>query len=182
MVGSADALARPSAEMAPTAPAEAHLSGGRLSAGLATTVLCSTLLVVFAELGASWPVVVVASAGTGMALWLAHARRRLALVVPLVVGCVGLVGIEGVNEAQYGTLSLSGPPALVWWCGDTYRPSGAVTDTLAEGDGPPFSQILTTPAADSVYAVYSGGPRVSCGATGPVLVQIGARRYEVYNP
>ena len=103
-------------------------------------------------------------------------------MVPLVVGCAGLVGIEGVNEAQYGTLSLSGPPALVWWCGDTYRPSGAVTGTLAEGDGPPFSQILTTPAAYSVYAVSSGGPRVSCGATGPVLVQIGSHRYEVYNP
>ncbi len=152
----------------------------RLLAGLGATALVCLGLVVLARLGASWPVVVVAVVGTGLSLWLGNTSRLRALSLVVVVAAAGLLGLEGVNAAQYGTLSLSGPPAHVWWCGDTYSASGAVTGGLAQGDGPPFSQILTTPAAYSVYAGYRAG--TTCGATGPLLVQIGPGRYEIYNP
>jgi len=156
----------------------------RLLIGLATTVLLSIVLVVFARLGASWPVVVVGAVGTGLALRLTRLSRRRALALLLVVGSVGLVGIEVINDAQYGTLSLSGPPANVTWCGDTYWPSGAVTHGLGSGagDGTPLVQILTTPAAYSVYGTYAGQAGESCGATGPLLVQVGPGEYKIYNP
>jgi hypothetical protein len=113
---------------------------------------------------------------------MSHFSRRSALALLLVVTCAGLLGIEVVNEAQYGTLSLSGPPTKIWWCGDTYRPSGAVTHGLGNGDSPPFVQMLTTPAAYSVYGTYNGQPGESCGATGPLLVQVGPKEYKIYNP
>lgn len=154
----------------------------RLVFGLIITVLICIALMVFPRLGASWPVVVVAAVGTAIALRLAHLSKLRALVLGVVVGGVGLLGIEIINVAQYGTLSLSGPPAKVWWCGDTYTPSGAITSGLGNGDGPPDVQMLTTPAAYSVYGTYNGHPGESCGATGPLLVQVGPREYKIYNP
>ena len=157
-------------------------SQARLVIGLiATAVLCAALIV-FPRLGASWPVVVVAAVGTIMTFWPAHVSGARALALGLIVGCVGLVGIEIVNEAQYGTLSLSGPPAKVWWCGDTYSPSGSFTTGLGDEDGPPYVQLLTTPADYSVYGTFNGQPGISCGATGPLLVQVGSGKYKIYNP
>jgi hypothetical protein len=126
--------------------------------------------------------VAVAAAGTATAVLLAHGSRACALTALLVVGGSGLLGIEIVNEVQYGTLSLTGPPAKVWWCGDTYQPSAAASHGLGGGDGPPFVQVLTTPAAYSVYAMDNRASGASCGATGPLLVQIGQGEYTIYNP
>ena len=159
---------------------EARVAVPRLLAGLIITVVLCIMLMVIARLGASWPVVVVAALGAGVAMWFAKYSRRLLITVSLVVGCVGLLGIEGVNQVQYGTLALWGPPAKVWWCGDTYRPSGLITHGLGMGDAPPFRQFLTTPAAYSVYV--PGGGSGTCGATGPLLVQVGPRDYMVYHP
>jgi len=137
---------------------------------------------VVSRLGASWPLVVVAGVGTGLALGFAHFSPLRALALGLLIGCVGLLGIEIINMAQYGTLSLSGPPAKVWWCGDTYSPSGSFTAGLGDEDGPPYVQLLTTPADYSVYSTFNGQPGESCGATGPLLVQVGPREYKIYNP
>jgi hypothetical protein len=154
----------------------------RLLVGLGVTVVSCIVLVVVARLGASWPVVVVATTGTALSLWFGRLSRRLGLGLLLAVGGAGLLWIEAVNIVQYGSLALTGPPAKVWWCGDSYTPSGAVTRGLSDGDGPPFNQILTTPAAYSVYGVDNGDPGTTCGATEPLLVQVGPGRYEVYNP
>lgn len=153
--------------------------GFPLLALLVTTAGTAALVTVM-RLGGSWPVICTAAAGIGMTYWLRGASVRRAMTAFLVVGLAGLFIIEAVNVFQYGTMSLTGPPTTIRWCGDSYRPSGSVTHGLGNGDGPPFAQLLTTPAAYSVYGTYR--PGFSCGATGPLLVELHPRVYAVYNP
>jgi hypothetical protein len=144
--------------------------------GVATWTLAST-----AGLGPSWAVVLVAALGTAGAVRFAGVARRMAAVTLLVVAVTGLSWIEMVNQVQYGTLSLTGPPPLVRWCGTTYRPSGVITATASTGTGPRYSKILRTPSGSDVFGVALRG-RGRCVAIGPLFVGVGDGRYAAYDP
>jgi hypothetical protein len=154
------------------------VSATRAALGLAAVAALTAALVTLAGLGPTWPVVAVAAIGAGASVAAARASARVAVVAVVLVGVSGLAWIETVNEVQYGTMSLTGAPPLIRWCGTTYRPDGM--SATAPGT-PASSKILRTPSGHDVYGVEPHG-RQPCAAGGVVFVESGAGRYLVYGP
>ena len=137
-------------------------------------------LVAWGHLGPTWPVVAAAAAAVGAAVRLARAARRTALGAAALVAVAGIGWIELVDTVQYGTLSLSGPPALVRWCGTTYRTSGLTTTMPAVEGGPAYAPVLRTPSGEDVYG--ASAPRGErCGTSLPLFVAVGPARYLLYS-
>jgi len=153
----------------------------RVLAALALVGALSWTLEAAAGLGPSWEVVLVAAAGSAAAVRFARGARRVAAIALLVVAVAGLGWIEVINAVQYGTLSLSGAPPLVRWCGTTYKPDGVIAATASNGAGSRYSKILRTPSGDDVFGVALPG-HGSCGSTGPLFVDVGRGRYAAYDP
>jgi len=157
------------------------VSRTRVLAGLALVAVVSWVLVAAAGLGPSWEVALVAGLGSAGAVRFARGTRRVAAITFVVVAVAGFGWIEMVNTVQYGTLSLSGAPPLVRWCGATYKPDGVITASTSTGAGPSYSKILRTPSGDDVFGVALRG-RGSCGTSGPLFVGVGPGRYAAYDP
>ncbi len=172
----------PAVERAPPEPPE--VSPVRILAGLVLVGALTWILSSLVGLGPGLDVVLVAALGSAGAIRFGRGGGRVAVVTLLVVALIGLGWIELINKAQYGTLSLTGAPPLVRWCGTTYTPSGVVTAEPSAGAGPKYSKILETPSGYGVFGVALGGHR-SCGTgatIGPLFVAIGRARYAAYDP
>jgi hypothetical protein len=173
----------PAVERAPPDPPP-EVSPARILAGLALVGVVTWVLASPLGLGPRLEVVLVAAFGAAGTIRFGRGAGRVAVITLLVVALTGLGWIELINKAQYGTLSLTGPPPLVRWCGTTYQPSGVVTAQPSAGAGPKYSEILQTPSGYDVFAVALGAQR-SCGSsatTGPLFVAIGTSRYAAYDP
>jgi hypothetical protein len=138
------------------------------------------LLVDPAGWGPTWPVVLVGAVGAAISVRIAHLPRRTALMTMVAVALAGMGWIELVNIAQYGTLSLSGPPPLIRWCGATYQKSAVVVSTPPPADGARDTMILRTPSGYDVFGVAP--PRTAaCGAQSTLSVEVGTARFIVYD-
>jgi len=170
----------PAAEPVPGA-SPAPVSPARVLTALTVVAVATWTLESVMGLGPSLMVVLVAAFGAAAAVRFGHAVGRVALITLLVVTVSGLGWIELINEAQYGTVALTGAPPLVRWCGATYVPSGVVTSDLSTGPGPRYSKILRTPSGYDVFGVALA-PHRSCGRSGALLVRVGTARYAAYDP
>jgi hypothetical protein len=160
------------------------VSPARILAGLVLVGAFTWILASPVGLGPSLDVVLVAALGAAGAIRFGRGAIRVALITLLVVALTGLGWIELINKAQYGTLSLTGAPPLVRWCGTTYKASGIVTAEPSAGAGPKYSKILQTPSGYDVFGVALIAHR-SCGTSatiGPLFVAIGTARYAAYDP
>jgi hypothetical protein len=164
----------------PAQDAPAPVSRARVVAALAVVGGVTWILVAVAGLGPSWKAVATAALGSAVAVRVAGAAHRVAVVTVLVVGVSGLGWIELINKAQYGTLALTGAPPLVRWCGTTFRPSGVIATAPSTGGGSAYSKILRTPSGYDVYGVALLRSR-ACGTSGPLFVHVGEGRYAAYD-
>ena len=160
-----------------------QISPSRLRAvfGLLAVATVTAGLEAVVGLGPTWPVVAAAALGTGAVFALARVSVRVVVAAVVLVAAGGLAWIEAVNLAQYGTLSLSGPPPLVRWCGTTYRPDGIAATAPGPEATPPYAQVLRTPSGHDVYGV---APTVShpCPAGGALFMEDHPGRWLVYGP
>ncbi|MGD0380706.1 MAG: hypothetical protein ABSC30_12055 [Acidimicrobiales bacterium] len=173
----------PAVERAPPTPAP-QVSPARILAGLVLVGALTWTLASIVGMGPNLDVVLGAAFGSAVAILLGRGAGRIALITLLVVALTGIGWIELINTAQYGTLSLTGAPPLVRWCGTTYRPSGVVTADPSAGAGPRYTKILHTPSGYDVFGVALGARR-SCGTSatiGPLFVAMGRARYAAYDP
>jgi hypothetical protein len=84
--------------------------------------------------GVWWLTLAVSIVAVGVLLVLSSPTHRLrAVVVTAVVALVAFVGLEAYNDIAFGTLSLTGPPPLIFACGAEYAQSSAGPVTVAGG-------------------------------------------------
>jgi hypothetical protein len=159
----------------PVRPAPVLALGALLAVAGLVAVLAAE-----AGLGPTWPVVLVGAIGAAAALRIAHLSRRAALATMVAVGLAGMGWIELINVAQYGTLSLSGPPPVIRWCGAAYEKSAVAVATPPASDGAPDASVLRTPSG---YDVFGVAPERAgaCGSQGALFVEVGPARFVVYD-
>ena len=153
----------------------------RVVVGLASVAAAGAVLVDLVGLGPSWAVVATAALGAGATFVVARASARVALTAVIVIGVGGMAWVESVNEARFGTLSLTGTPPLVRWCGTTYRPDGMAATAPGRSGPAASTEILRTPSGHDVYAPSSPGPR-PCTAGGALYIEAGPGHWLVYGP
>lgn len=165
-----------------SATPQARASPGRALIALGLVGALTWTLTSAIGLGPSWEVAVVAALGVAGAVRFARASRRVAVVTMAVIAIAGLGWIEMINEVQYGTMSLSGAPPLVRWCGITYKPTGVVAAAPSTGAGPSYSRILRTPSGYDVFGVALQQHHSCASTTGPLFVGVGTARFDAYDP
>lgn len=111
--------------------------------------------------GMWWLTLAVSEAVAGLLIIFASVtHRRLATVAVIVLAVLGFVGLEAYNDAAFGTLSLSGPPPLIFACGAEY--TRASSSPVAVGPTLVLHGVGTTPSGMALL----GNTR--CGTTGSV--------------
>ena len=101
------------------------------------------------------------------------AHRPQAAVAALVVALLAFVGLEAYNDVAFGTLSLNGPPPLIFACGAEYARSAQAPVTVG---GLVLHRVGITPSGMALL----GNAR--CGGPGSVwaFVSVGPGRVIPY--
>ncbi len=108
--------------------------------------------------GLWWLTLAVSVAAIGvLAVFGSPAHRPRAAVVALVVALLAFVGLEAYNDVAFGTLSLRGPPPLIFACGAEYVQSAQSPVTV--GGGLALHRVGTTPSGMALLGnAHCGGP------------------------
>lgn len=124
--------------------------------------------------GLWWLTLAVSLAAIGLLAVLGSpAHRPQAAVAALVVALLAFVGLEAYNDVAFGTLSLNGPPPLIFACGAEYTRSAQAPVTVG---GLVLHRVGTTPSGMALL----GNAR--CGGPGSVwaFVSVGPGRVIPY--
>jgi hypothetical protein len=108
--------------------------------------------------GLWWLTLAVSVAVIGVLAVLASpAHRPQAAIVALVVALLAFVGLEAYNDVAFGTLSLRGPPPLIFACGAEYTQSSPSPVTV--GRAIALHRVGITPSGLALLGnARCGGP------------------------
>jgi hypothetical protein len=149
--------------------------------GLAALVV--TLILAFLIRGICWEALVLAAPAMVLVTAAFRFRDILVTVSVVVLLCVAFLVVEGVDLYSYHSLSLSGTPRMILWCGQDMAPQGLPVVAHSDADferlahGGPVTEVGVTPAGSEVIAA---GRNASWGCPWQLYVALGNDRWRYY--
>jgi hypothetical protein len=145
--------------------------------------LAAILALAFVVRGICWEGLVIAAPAMVVVAAAFRFRDVLVTVGVVVMLSLGFLVVEGVNVYSYHSVSFSGAPHIIVWCGREMAPSNAPVVARSDADlgrlaeGGPVQQVGVTPAGSAIVAA---GANAYWGCPWQLYVPVGNDNWEYY--